>query len=78
MRIIFKDGPTFDGTDATEVLTRLAAVQPEDVKDAAQMKRILAVRAQAWSRVELDPTVSDEQFVLDAALAGLFKVDVAA
>lgn len=66
--LVFPDGTTIGGTDATDVLARLGRIQWTPV-DVIATKEHLSNRAWAWSHFALDPQLADDEFLtaLDAS-----------
>ena len=61
MMVLWPDGTTIMGRDATEALQRLGEEQWTPC-DVAEMKQQLSDRAWVWNRSAVDPELPDDQF----------------
>lgn len=74
IRVLFPDGTELLATDATDLLSRLGALQWTPL-DAFTMKQRLSDRAWAWSGGAVDPALPDHDFLKALEEAGLFALD---
>ncbi len=72
-RLTDNDGVTFEGTSAWEILDMLRFKQFDPVDDVAQLKKVLAVRAEAWCGRLVDPSLPDVEFLQALVRCGLFS-----
>lgn len=74
IRITWPNGQRLTAEDAVSLIEKIAE-KPWNARTARQMREELSRRAYVWSGEIVNPTLPPDDFVVELANAGLFRIE---